>query len=219
MKPLSLALAALVLALGAQAQAATLDLSFSGGAVSGALAVTYGPETDAKYPGAFRVTGVSGTVSNATLGIEGAAAGALVPVNDAEPDATNLLAPGDFSRFAVAAGLPPENRGSLSFDNLLWPAGSPQTATDYPFGGGVLDIYGLLFSIGDGRYVNLWSNGVLPGAPGPDYGIAFVTSDEVLDYTGGLSLDAGPAPVPVPASLGLILAALGGLAALRRRVA
>ncbi|HET9644123.1 MAG TPA: hypothetical protein VFP68_12360 [Burkholderiaceae bacterium] len=47
------------------------------------------------------------------------------------PEAGNLLAPNDFSRFAVAAGLGPENNGFLSYDNLYWTGGAPQSASDY----------------------------------------------------------------------------------------
>ncbi len=54
---------------------------------------------------------------------------------------------------------PAANNGFLTYDNLFWPGGSPPTATDYPIGGGFLDIYGLLFDIGDGRVVNFWNNG------------------------------------------------------------
>ena len=203
----------LALAAG-QSQAATVHLNLTGPGVSGALAVTYGPATDARYPDAFAVTNISGTFSdtNSGLGIADAQILSLFPVNYATPESTNLLAPDSFSRFAVATGLPPEGGGNISFDNLYWPGGSPQTATDYPFFGGALDIYGLLFGIGDGRYVNLWSNGSI-GPVAPSYGVAVVTAQEALDYIGGASVSA----VPVPASIGLLGWGLAGLAALRRR--
>ena len=61
---------------------------------------------------------------------------------------------------STTPGLPAPNNGFLSYDNLFYPGGSPQTASDYPFRGGCLDIYGLMFSIGGGRVVNtFWSNG------------------------------------------------------------
>ena len=132
-----------------QANAGTVGFSFAGPGVSGTVDLTYGLATDGKYPQAFEVTGISGTFSdsNNSLDIVNAAIGPLVPINHAAPEATNLLAPDDFSKFAVTSGLPVDNNGFLTYDNLYYPGGSPQTASDYPAQGGFLDIYGLLASI------------------------------------------------------------------------
>ena len=207
------AAAALVLAAPTTpARADTVQIGFTGPAVSGNVALTYGPTTDAKVPQGFEITGISGTFSDSNLGISNASVIDLVPINHATPEPTNLLAPNDFSRFAVASGLPPDNNGFISYDNLFYPGGSPQTASDYPFHGGVLDIYGLLFVLGNGEIVNFWSNGVLPGGTTPDYGIAVVTSDTALDYTGGVVL------TPEPGTLCLLGTGLLGVV-LRRRPA
>jgi hypothetical protein len=206
--------AALVFAasLSYHANAATFDFSFTGPGVSGAIKLTYGSATDAKYPQAFEVTGISGTFSdlNNGLNIVNAQIGALEPIKHDAPEATNLLAPDDFSRFAVATGLPPVNNGFLTYDNLFYPGGSPQTASDYPGRGGFLDIYGLMFNIGGGRVVDLWSNGNFGSGP-IDYGVAVATKDIALDYVAG-----GVSPVPEPGTVGLLS---GGLlfAVLRRR--
>jgi hypothetical protein len=84
----------------------------------------------------------------------------------------------------VAAGLPAQNNGFLTYDNLFYPGGSPQTASDYPFHGGFLDIYGLMFDIGGGMVVDFWSNGdSSPSGTGPiDYGVAVATKDLALNY-------------------------------------
>jgi hypothetical protein len=180
-----------------QANAGTFVFGFTGPGVSGTIDLTYGLATDGKYPQAFEVTGISGTFSdsNNSLNIVNAAIGPLVPINHATPEPTNLLAPDDFSRFAVTAGLPVENNGFLTYDNLYYPGGSPQTASDYPAQGGFLDIYGLLFGIGGGRVVDLWSNGTFsPDGSGPiDYGVAVATADRALDYvSGGVSVSPEP---------------------------
>ncbi|OJW05425.1 MAG: hypothetical protein BGO49_30965 [Planctomycetales bacterium 71-10] len=209
-KKLIISMSLLVAPLASQVQAGTYHFVFAGPGVAGDIELTYGAATDAKYADAFVLTGISGvfSYSDGVVNIVDAAVGPLVATQHDTPDPTNLLAPDNFSRFAVASGLPPTNNGTLSYTNLIWPGGSPQTASDYAFHGGILDIYGLLFEIGGGMYVNLWSNGVLPGSNRVDYGVAVVTRAEALGYIGGVSA------VPEPGSFVLLgmamMAALGG---------
>jgi hypothetical protein len=199
---------AAALSLGSAARAGTIDFAFTGSGVSGSIDLTYGAATDATYSNAFVVTGISGTFSDSNIGVSNAPIGPLEPRNFATPEPGNLLAPNSFSRFAVAAGLPAVNNGFLTYDNLFWPGGSPPTASDYPFGGGFLDIYGLLFDIGGGRVVNFWSNG--DTGNGVDYGVAVATSAMSLDYVGGGVM------VPEPVSLSLLGAGIVALCAMRR---
>jgi PEP-CTERM motif-containing protein len=198
-----------------QANASTFNFSFTGAGVSGTVALTYGAATDGKYPQAFEVTGISGTFSDSNngLNIVNAPIGPLEPIKHDAPEPTNLLAPNDFSRFAVTAGLPPDNNGFLTYDNLFYPGGSPATASDYPVHGGFLDIYGLLFDIGGGRVVDFWSNGDFSGTGGGpiDYGVAVATHDTALDYAGGVSVS------PEPGALGLLGSGLLGILVWRRR--
>jgi hypothetical protein len=199
-----------------QASASTFDFSFIGPGVSGTIQLTYGMATDNKYPQAFEVTGVSGTFSDSNngLNIVNAPVGPLEAIRHDMPEPTNLLAPNDFSRFAVATGLPSENNGFLTYDNLFYPNGSPQTASDYPLHGGFLDIYGLLFDIGGGRVVDIWSNGTLSGMGPFDYGVAVATHDTALNYVSG-----GVTITPEPGAFGLLSAGLLGMLVWRRRSA
>lgn len=197
-----------------QAHAATFDFNFAGPGVSGSVQLTYGTATDAKYPQAFEITGASGTISDSNngLNIVNASIGSLIPIKNDSPDPTNLLAPHDFTRYPVADS----SHGGLSYDNLFYPGGSPQTATDYPPHGGFLDIYGLLFDIGGGRVANIWSNGDLSGTGhgAIDYGFAVVTPSTTLDYIGN-----GVAVSPEPGTVALLGGGLLVLLFLRRRAA
>ena len=197
------------------ANAGMLTFSFTGPGVSGTVELTYGLATDSTYPKAFEVTGISGTFSDSNngLNIVNAPIGPLVAITHDTPEPTNLLAPHDFSRFAVATGLPSENNGFLTYDNLYYPHGSPQTASDYPFHGGFLDIYGLMFEIGGGKVVDLWSNGDFSGTgSGPiDYGVAVATHDMALDYVSG-----AVTVTPEPNAVALLGTGLLGLLAWRR---
>ncbi len=209
--------AALLMAMSVpwKANADTFDFNFWGSGVSGSVELTYGAATDAKYPQAFEVTGISGTFSdlNNGLNIINVPIGPLVAITHSTPELANLLAPNDFSKFAVATGLDPMNNGFLTYDNLFWPGGSPPTASDYTVHGGFLDIYGLMFSIGGGKVVDLWSNGDFSGTGnGPiNYGVAVADQDKAYDYLGGVAVpETGPGSV---VSLG---SCLFGMLAVRR---
>ena len=199
-----------------RANASTFGFNFRGRGVSGSVQLTYGTATDGKYPQAFEVTAISGTFSDSNngLNIVNAAIGPLEAIRHDMPESSNGLAPLDFSRFAVAAGLPMDNNGFLTYDNLFYPSGSPPTASDYTVHGGFLDIYGLLFDIGGGSVVDLWSNGDFSGTgTGPiDYGVAVATHNVSLDYVGG-----SVAVAPEPGAFALLGSGLLGITIWRRR--
>ena len=200
--------------LAVPAHAASIGLNLTGPGVSGSFVLTYGSATDSKFPNAFEITGISGTFSdsNNSLGITNASIFPLVAVTHDTPEATNLLAPHDFSRFAVATGLSPMSNGFLTYDNLYWPGGASPTASDYTASGGLFDIYGLMFTLSGGQTVDIWSNGSFTGGP-VDYGVAVATSDKALDYVPG----GAAVTVPEPGTLVLFGAGLFGFATYRLR--
>lgn len=197
-------------------QAASFSFSLIGPGISGDISLTYAPNPNtgvlpgtSPNPvdpiGSYIVTGISGTFTDSNLGILNSSITGIVPSNPANPEHDNLLAPRSFGFFLIANGAP--NPGGVapgfSYDNLIYPGGSPQAATDYPFHGGYFDIYGIVFNTDSGKSVNLWSNGDFGG--GPVYGVGVTDGVSVLNYSNNVALVPEPAEWPLVAG-GLALA-------------
>ncbi len=75
---------------------------------------------------------------------------------------------------------------------------SPNNCADYPFFGGVLDVYGVAFDIAGGNVGVLWSDGNIPGA-----GLVYAAGDgnangTILDDPNGKGADQSlPTGMPV----------------------
>ena len=107
MKRIGLAMATLAAMATVEARADVVGIQLGGaGGISGTVVISYGTASDTKYPGqGFKITGVSGTFSDAAFGIVDAPITSLVPSSPTPPLDTNppnTLAPHDFSHFAVA---------------------------------------------------------------------------------------------------------------------
>jgi hypothetical protein len=223
-QPIAAIAVAAVLASAPAAAANTAALTLHGQGIMADLTLTYAPNPNtgvlpltSPNPvdpiGSYVVTGISGTFSDANIGLSNVAITGIVPADPGNPEPDNLYAPHSFGHYVITNGVPDPNGGvapGFSYDNLFYPGGSPRAASDYPFHGGLLDIYGLVFSLADGNAVNFWSNGYLGGAL--TYGIGVTDGTSVLDYQNGVA-------VPEPASWALLIAGFGLTgAALRRRL-
>ena len=106
---------AVVAAMAAPAYAGTIGFNFSGPGVSGSLTLTYGTATDAKYPSAYEVTGISGTFSdsNHSLHIVNATVGSLVPITHDTPEPTNLFSAPRFQQVRGELGSAPADQWLL----------------------------------------------------------------------------------------------------------
>ncbi len=213
-----LALGAAAMSGPAHAAVGTADLWISGGGVSGHLTLTY----TISGTGANPIADISGVISDASLGITNQAVIGLIPIDPVVPLPDFVTAP-DFSYIQVPGGVPSPPAAfpstTLSYDNTYYPGGSWSVCTDYPFFGGVLDVYGVAFTIANGDAVDLWSNGVLPGATSSDYGLTFATPIATLaavnpEYTvsaeqyiaGGVTVAA-----PEPSTWAMMLLGFAGL--------
>lgn len=220
---------AATMAFGSQAQAAVVSFHFGGAGFHGQGHFTYVPNVSSPDPdplcgtaahnpcradpvGAFRITGIDGSFSDAADGIFGAAITGLVPIDPAnERDPIfDPLVPSSLS-FIDYAGPP---SGALTYNNLLFPGGSPIDCA-FPFAGTFVDVFGVAFTIAGGKTVDLWGDGDLHGPGTTTYGVG------VTDGTKGLAYQFdgvnGALGVPEPSTWLLTVAGFGALGFSLRR--
>jgi hypothetical protein len=195
------------------AKADSFNFAFSGGGFSGSGIITVSNVPVPGVPGAFQITGITGTFSDTKAGISNAA---ITGVQTTSLP-SNIHSDGTF----IPPGSPSDGLG-FSYDNLFYPGGNspavcPPDPTDpngeYPFGGGLFDIYGVLFTVQGGYDVDLWSNGVVPGF-GLTYGVGDSIKGNVLNTYGepfsGTSVNV-TASAPEPGSMFLLGTGMLGL--------
>lgn len=222
-----------VLAAAPSAQATAVNIGFNGAGISGHASLTVVTDTPAGDPaGAQLIANANGTFSDGTLSIYNVPITGVLARNFATPfDVLDgAWQPGDvpfphsFSQFA-ASGTSSQDNGVITYSDLFYPAGSPQTCWDYPFSGGYLDPYGVMLTLSNGDYVDLWSDGYTPpGFLGPSwpggltYGFALMEPNDSPEGYGLTDTAFGGVrlAVPEPDFLWLLGAGVLGLFAWRR---
>lgn len=164
--------------------------------------------------GAMYITDASGTFNG--MSIAGVKALSHGPASPGE------ILPDSFSWIYTTTG-------QNSYDNLFYPDGSPivcpptpANGGGYPFFGGFLDTYGVMFALDNGGFIGLWSDGVTPpGVFGPTGGLTWGINVFKPDGNSGYTLESSQfagawAAVPEPDYLWLFGIAILGLFAWRR---
>lgn len=187
--------------------------------------------------GAQAITGASGTFTNAGLGLLNVAITGVQALNTTWVNPRMSPLPGTDSPL-YQENLPVSrsmlftndvNNPTASYDNLYYAGGSPLVCLvdvdgtlvpTYPFSGGFLDIYGVMFTLGNGDLLGLWSDGNASGymaAGEPGYGFSVLTpvadgKYQIMDY----AFAGTVASVPEPGFIWMFGAGLLGLFAWRR---
>lgn len=217
----TLGAAVAALALAAQAHAAVVSFAFNGSGVSGqglfqivpnvappdpdALCGTTGHNacrTDP--PGAWAITGASGTFTDTAAGLNNVAITGVVPIapaNERDP-VFDPLVPSSLSFIDFAPG----PNGFLSYNDLYFPNGSPVDCA-FPFSGTYVDVFGVAMTLAGGDTLNLWGDGDELGPGTTTYGVGVTDGAHLLDYRfDGVN---GVSPVPEPGTWMLLLAGFG----------
>ena len=128
------------------------SFNFTSGMLSGNLVLTVSNTPVPGVPGAYQVTGISGTFSDPSAGLMNAPIIGLAPVSGLPTVGSD----GTFHPTGTDASIP------FTYDDLFYPAGNspivcppntPGGPPGYPFSGGELDIYGVAFYLNGGWIV------------------------------------------------------------------
>lgn len=212
------------------ALATPVQIGFNGAGGSGHASLTVESDTTAGDPaGAQVITNANGTFSDANIGLENVSITGVLARNFATPNDT-VPSPGDdplpfppvpfpasYSKLSVLN--PPGMDTAITYDDLFYLDGSPRTCWDYPFSGGFLDPYGVMFTLANGGFVDLWSDGVMsPGGLTYGFAVMLPNADPSGNWVSDFQFSGVRAAVPEPNFLWMFGASVLGLFAWRRSV-
>ena len=188
-----------LLMMGQQAHANKWTVGFTGAGVNARITFTGVPNVEPPDPnplcgtpgqnpcrhdppGAYMLTGISGSFSDSNIGIHNASITGLIPISPTnERDVVfDPAVPTSLSYIDFTNENPPG--AGLSYNNLFFPDGNPIDC-DYPFSGTLLDVFGAAFTISGGDTVVLWGDGDFLFGP-LTYGVGVVDASltNELDY-------------------------------------
>jgi hypothetical protein len=175
----------------ARADVVTDDFTITGGGIAASGTITL---MTTATPGVDEITGITGNFSTTNdVGFSGSIAG-VIPVS-----ASN------------SASSPTSNTIAV-FDNLLYPAGTAPGENGYA-AGGLLDYWGLAFTVGTTDWVNIFTEG--PSSVVVNDG---VTQSAYAPEDDGTPVSFTIIPTPEPSSLGLLLFGVGLVFVMRKRI-
>jgi len=194
----------------------TVSGDTNSGTLSGNITLQVSNTPVPGVPGGYQVTGITGTFTDTSIGLINTPISGLAPVSglpSVNPDGT-------FVPTGTDTTIP------FTYDALFYPGGNspvicpPETPggpPGYPFSGGVFDIYGVAF-YADGYSIDLWSNGLVPGAPGVVYMVDdALDGDPIHPDNEGEAVPITVTATPEPGSFVLLGTGLLGFAGVLKR--
>ncbi|MGO9338885.1 MAG: hypothetical protein ACLPY1_15410 [Terracidiphilus sp.] len=163
---------AMAIAIAPAAKAGSFSFTVAENGISSSGVLTYSPISI----GVDEITGITGTFSDLGAGIKNAKITGLVP--------------GSYSS-SNPSEVPAASGYSWEYDNLFYAAGDAPSVGGSP-AGGLLDLWGVLFTVTGGDEVNIWGNGAgNPYTAGDSMGLS---NGSFSDYGTAIDFTAAPEP-------------------------
>jgi hypothetical protein len=155
-------------AISPAAKADSFTFTIAGNGISSSGVITFTPTST---PGVDDITGITGVFTDSGAGIVNASITGLVPASYSSSNPSEV---------------PAASGWVWEFDNLFYSTGDAPGVNGYP-DGGLLDNWGVLFTVAGGDEVNIWGNGAnSPYSAGDSMGLSngsFADSGTAVNFT------------------------------------